>query len=71
MKMNLSERLSSPTPPFFRKLRNIGLTLAAISTAIIGAPVELPEFLLQIAGYLFVAGSVAGAVSQSVMKDEK
>jgi len=69
--MKLSERLSSPTPPFFRKLRNIGLALAAISTAIIGAPVELPAIVLKIASYLFVAGSVAGAVSQSVTPEEK
>jgi hypothetical protein len=71
MKMKLAERLCSPTPPFFRKLRNIGLALAAVSTAIVGAPVDLPSAVLQIAGYLFIAGTVAGAVSQSVMKDEK
>lgn len=69
--MKLAERLSSPTPPFFRKLRNIGLALAAISTAIIGAPIELPAIVLKIASYLFVAGSVAGSVSQSVTKEEK
>jgi hypothetical protein len=69
--MKLSERLSSPTPPFFRKLRNIGLAIAAIGTAIIGAPIELPAIVLKVASYLFLAGSVAGAVSQSVSEEEK
>jgi hypothetical protein len=43
--MNLIERVTSPTPTFFQKLRNIGLALAAISAAIIASPVTLPTIL--------------------------
>jgi hypothetical protein len=62
--MNLLERAVSPTPTFFQKLRNIGLALAAISAAIIAAPVALPAIVTTIAGYLAVAGTVLSSVSQ-------
>ena len=62
--MNLLERVASPTPTFFQKLRNIGLALAAVSAAIIASPVALPTIVVTIAGYLAVAGTVLSAVSQ-------
>ena len=62
--MNLLERAVSPTPTFFQKLRNIGLALAAISAAIMTAPVALPAIVTTIAGYLAVAGTVLSGVSQ-------
>ena len=62
--MNLLDRVVSPTPTFFQKLRSIGLALAAISGAIIAAPIALPTIVVTIAGYLAVAGTVLSAVSQ-------
>ena len=62
--MNLLDRVVSPTPTFFQKLRNIGLALAAASAAIIAAPVALPAIVVTVAGYLAVAGTVLSAVSQ-------
>lgn len=64
--MTLKERLTSPTPTFFKKVRNIGLLLAAISATLFTAPVALPAAVVQIAGYLAVGGAVATAVSQAV-----
>ena len=69
--MNLIERAVSPTPTFFQKLRNIGLALAAVSAAIIAAPVSLPTIVVTIAGYLAVAGTVLGAVSQITIPEVK
>ena len=69
--MTLQERVKSPTPKFFKKVRNIGLVLAAISATIIASPIALPAVVIQIAGYLAVAGSVASAVSQTATKTEK
>jgi hypothetical protein len=68
--MNLSERMQSPTPKFFKKIRNIGLILAAISGTLVAAPIALPAVVIQIAGYLGVASAVASAVSQTVVCDE-
>ncbi len=68
--MNLIERIQSPTPKFFRKLRNIGLILGAASAAILAAPLALPVTLLTIAGYLAVAGGVITAVSQTAVEED-
>ena len=68
--MNIVERVTSPTPSFFAKLRNIGLVLAAISTTIAAAPLPLPAILVKIAGYLAVAAGVASAVSQTAVSNE-
>ncbi len=63
--MTIKDRVNAPTPAFFKKLRNTGLALVAISASIIGAPVVLPAILIKIAGYLAVAGTVAATVSQA------
>lgn len=68
--MNLIERASKPTPKFFRTLRTIGLSVAAIGTSLIAAPVALPAILIKIAGYLAVAGSVMSGVSQVTVSNE-
>ena len=58
--------MQAPTPKFFKKIRNLGLVLAAISGTLIAAPVALPAVVVQIAGYLAVAATAATAVSQAV-----
>ena len=69
---SIMQRAKEPTPKFFRKLRNIGLTLAAIGATILTAPVTLPAIVVKIGGYLAVAGSVMGGVSQvTVAKEEE
>tara|TARA_R110000765_G_scaffold206235_1_gene311176 strand:- start:113 stop:337 length:225 start_codon:yes stop_codon:yes gene_type:complete len=69
--MKLIQRLKEPTPPFFKKLRNIGIILVATSGAILAAPLTLPAILVSIATYLAVAGTVATTVSQAVVSDKK
>lgn len=68
---NIVQRVKAPTPKFFKKVRNIGLALAAIGTRILAVPVALPAVVIKIAGYLAVAGGVAGTVSQTAVKSEK
>jgi hypothetical protein len=64
------KRVSSPTPSFFVKLRNIGLVLASMSAAILTAPIAFPGVIITVAGYAAVVGSAIGAVSQLVKKEE-
>jgi hypothetical protein len=71
MKTAIVKRATKPTPRFFKKVRNIGLTIVAISTTIMTAPVALPVVLIKIAGYLTVAGTVMSGVSQVAVKNEK
>ena len=69
--MNLAERYKRPTPKFFRILRNIGISLAAAGGVIIAAPVTMPAIIITIATYMTVAGSVATAVSQAAVSNNK
>ena len=69
--MKLIDRYKKPTPTFFRKLRNIGIALAATGGAIIAAPIALPALVITIATYLTVVGTVASAVSQAVVSDDE
>jgi len=63
-KLSLTERAASPTPKFFKKLKLIGLSLAAASAALLAAPIALPAAVVSIASYIALAGAVASAVSQ-------
>jgi len=67
---NLLQRVSSPTPKFFKVLRDIGLALAALGGAILTAPVSIPTAVTAVAGYVAVAGGVLTAVSQATVKGE-
>jgi len=67
--LTLVQRLTAPTPKIFKILRNVGLTLTAVSGAILAAP-AMPVILVTIAGYLSVAGSVMAAVSQVAVDGE-
>lgn len=67
--MKLAQRLTAPTPPFFNKVRNIGLVLTAISGALMGIP-AIPAIIAKIAGYVAVAGTVMTGVSQTAVSNE-
>ena len=62
--MNIIKRVKSPTPKFFKVLRNIGLVLAAVGGTILAAPVALPAIVVIVGGYVAVAGGILSAVSQ-------
>ena len=69
--MNILNRVKSPTPKFFKVLRNIGLVLAAVGGTILATPVALPVVVITIGGYVAVAGGVISAVSQlTTTKDD-
>lgn len=67
--LTIKQRLTLPTPRFFKKIRNIGLTLGAVGGAILAAPVTLPAVIITIAGYLATAGLVASAISTAVVEN--
>ncbi|POY34715.1 hypothetical protein C3K47_18960 [Solitalea longa] len=68
-KITLVDRVKSPTPKFFRKIRTIGLMIGAVGGALLAAPVALPAVVGTIAGYLATIGVVASAVSQTAVRD--
>lgn len=69
-------RLTAKTPKFFRVLRNIGLALASVATAIFAHEttmpgVEIPEVVEQIATHAATAGAIISAVSQCAVENPK
>ena len=62
--MNLVQRAKAPTPKFFKKMRTVGIVIAAVGASIVASPVALPAVLVTVAGYLTVAGGVISAISQ-------
>jgi hypothetical protein len=61
--LTIGERLNAPTPPFFKKIRTIGLLIGAIGAAIVASPVVLHAIVASAAGYLITAGAVIVSVS--------
>ena len=70
-KEGILDRILADTPKFFKRLRNLGLALGAIGTAIITAPVTLPASVITMGGYLVTAGVVAAGLSQTAKEDKK
>lgn len=64
-------RLLEPTPVFFRKIRNYGLVLTALSAVVTTAVIPLPPILIAIAGYAAIAGGIASAISQTAVENEE
>lgn len=80
-KLNLktiAERVTSPTPSFFKKVIRLGIIAGSIGLAIIGAPatlaaagvtIVLPVLITTIGQGLVIAGVVAGAVAKTTVED--
>lgn len=62
-------RCNADTPPFFKKLRIIGVAVAAAGATIIAAPVALPAAVVTVGAYLVVGGAVATAMSQAAIAE--
>lgn len=68
--LNLVERVTAPTPKWFKIIRNIGITLTAVGGAILTAPITLPATIVTVGGYLILGGTVATAIAQTAMRDD-
>jgi hypothetical protein len=64
------ERVQIDTPPFFKKLRLIGLVAVTVGTTILMSPIAVPVALTTIAGYVILGGTVLTAVSQVTINEE-
>ena len=68
--MSLLDRVTLPTPRFFRKVRAMGTVLAAVGGIIATTPVALPAVVVTLGSYLVLAGSIAVAVSSVAVEPE-
>ena len=69
--MEIIKRAKAPTPRFFKKLRAIGLILAAVGGTVLAAPVTLPAVIVAAGGYVALAGGIISAISQITVDDSK
>lgn len=65
----LWNRLTSPTPAFWRKVRAVGLVAGGVGTALASAPTGLPLWFATVGGYLTVASGVTVALSSLTCSD--
>nr|WP_315174008.1 hypothetical protein [uncultured Flavobacterium sp.] len=70
MMRKIIKRATAPTPKFFKVLRTLGLTLAAVGGTIVAAPIALPVVVSTIGGYMAVVGGVLSATSQLTIADD-
>ncbi|WP_209390663.1 hypothetical protein [Chryseobacterium sp. RR2-3-20] len=68
--LNLIERVSAPTPKWFKIIRTIGITLTAVGGAILAAPVAIPATIVTVAGYVMLGGTIATAIAQTAMQTD-
>lgn len=67
---SFGKRCQADTPPFFRKLRNVGMLVAAVGGSILAAPIAVPAIVTTIGGYMILGGTVMTAVSQAAVSEE-
>lgn len=65
----LSEREKTTTPVFFKHIRNTGLIITSMATAVLLAPIDLPVSTLYIAGYIFIGGIILTASCHILITD--
>ena len=68
--LNLVERVTAPTPKWFKFIRTVVIALSAVGGAILTAPVALPATIVTVAGYVLLGGTVATAIAQTAMQTE-
>lgn len=68
--LNLIERVSAPTPKWFKIIRTIGISLTAVGGAILAAPIALPATIVTVAGYVVLGGTIASAIAQTAMQTD-
>lgn len=68
--LSIKQRFLAPTPKFWKKVRNIGLTIGALGGGLLTLPVSLPASVITLAGYMVATGTLTGILSQTTVKDK-
>jgi hypothetical protein len=69
--MSVYERATAETPPFFKKLRTIGIVVGVVGGALATAPIALPASIVALSTYLITAGTIITTVSQITVDESK
>lgn len=66
---NIKDRLKSPSPPFWKSVRNWSIALGAVGATLIAAPIALPAMVLTAAGYMITISAVAVSLASLTKVD--
>lgn len=66
MKKEIIRRLKSPTPPFFKRMQEVGAALVASAVTLYGIPMDFPDALPE---YLLIAGVLISSISQLTVSE--
>ena len=67
-KLSLLDRVTLPTPRFFRKVRSVSAAIGAVGAVLVASPALLPASVVALGGYLVLAGSVGAAVASAAVE---
>lgn len=67
--ITLEQRLSAPTPKFWKKFSAIMGGLVTAATVIVTAPISVPAIVTTVAGYVIVAGGALGITAITLPVD--
>jgi hypothetical protein len=62
--MSIRQRWSAKTPKFWKKVQAIAITVGAVASVLVAAPIALPAAVVTLSGYAITAGTVAATLSQ-------
>ncbi|UOQ81003.1 hypothetical protein [Hymenobacter sp. 5414T-23] len=67
-KLSLLDRVTLRTPRFFRKVRIVSAAVGAVGAVLVASPNLLPAGLVDLGGYLVLAGSIGAAVASAAVE---
>ncbi|GAB3282472.1 hypothetical protein GCM10027347_58810 [Larkinella harenae] len=67
--ITVAERLTAPTPKFWKTVGKIMGGLVTVATILVTAPVSVPAVVTTIAGYVIAAGSAVGITAITLPVD--
>lgn len=62
-KLSLLDRVTLPTPTYWRKVSAVGKAIGGLGLVLVTAPVALPAAVVSLAGYLVLVGSLTAGLS--------
>lgn len=69
----LKERWKSETPVFFKKVRNLMVTLSTMATSVLAVGsipnISMPELVTKVASYILIASAAIGVTAQLTKTD--
>lgn len=68
--MEVSRRLTSPTPRFWKKVQKLGLMLSSAGATMLAVPETLPKWIPIAGGYVVLAGGIMSALATLTCEDQ-